>query len=241
LQRRRRDHRTRTRRGVPAVIGEPRGRVLLPGRLETQVLVRSFDVVTGERRPVRERREAVDGARPQRRRRTPRPRRHRRRTAHRPRIAAPHELQSRSSDRRAAARRGAPLNPSAWVGLAFVASAENAHLDTADVCIRVVAPQIAWGQRRPSIDPDLTHAKRVIADCYKFGMRPSGWAWCDGPNVEAAQAEARYHAQIVLDLSLSSFVCNMEEPYDAHGDQSSGRWQMANAYAQAFRQVAGEV
>src|SRR5262245_51823337 len=115
------------------------------------------------------------------------------------------------------------VNPSAWVGLAFVASAENAHLDTAHDCIRMVAPQIAWGQRRPSIDPDLVHAKRVIADCAKFGMTPSGWAWCDGPNVEAAQAEARYHAQTVLDLGLNSFICNMEEPYDSHGDQSSGR------------------
>src|SRR5262249_13042438 len=101
---------------------------------------------------------------------------------------------------------GEVVNPSAWVGLAFVASAENAHLDTAHDCIRMVAPQIAWGQRRPSIDPNLDHARRVIADCAKFGMTPSGWAWCDGPNVEAAQAEARYHAQTVLDLSLNSFV-----------------------------------
>src|SRR5262249_5618664 len=136
---------------------------------------------------------------------------------------------------------GEVVNPSAWAGLAFVTSAQNAHLDTAHDCIRMAAPHIACGQRCRSIDPALVHAKRVIADCAKFGMTPSGWAWCDGPNVEGAQAEARYHAQTVLDLGLNSFVCNMEEPYDAHGDQSSPRWQMANAYAQAFRQVAGQI
>jgi hypothetical protein len=132
------------------------------------------------------------------------------------------------------------MNPSAWVGLAFCGTSENVHFEGIDPCIRMAAVQICWGQRHPNIDPNLDHAKRVIADCHKFGLTPAGWGWCDGPNVEAAQAEGRYHAQTALDLGLAHFVANCEEPYDAHGDASSGRYRMANEYAQTFRSVASE-
>ena len=135
------------------------------------------------------------------------------------------------------------MNAAAWVGLGFVASAGNISTEMIQGygCIRVVAPQIAWGQGRPGGDQDLTNAKNLINGCRNAGLGVAGWAWCNGPNVEGAQSEARYHAQTVLDLGLGMFIANCEEPYDSHGDQSSARWQMANQYAQAFRSVAPNV
>jgi hypothetical protein len=115
------------------------------------------------------------------------------------------------------------------------------HLDECDPCIRVVALQICWGCGYPSIDPNLDHAKRVIRDTINSGRTPAGWAWCDGPNASAADAEARYHAQTVLEIGLQLFVANCEEPYDAHGNASDPRFTMANTYAAAFRQVAPNV
>jgi hypothetical protein len=134
------------------------------------------------------------------------------------------------------------MNPNKWVGLGFCATSENAHPDQYKQWgpVQVVAPQICWGQRYPDIDPNLTHAKRVIQDCRNCGLTPAGWAWCNGPNASAADAEARYHAKTALELGLTLFVANMEAPYDAGGNSSDPRYTMGNTYAAAFRQVASE-
>jgi hypothetical protein len=128
------------------------------------------------------------------------------------------------------------VNPEVWVGLGFVASTENAHVEPILEmgCIRIVCPQIAWGTGYPRIDPNLDHVRRLFDDCRRVGLGTAGWAWCNGEDVEG---EARHHASIVLNLGLTKFVANQEEPYDAHGDVNSPRWEMANSYARVFRSI----
>jgi hypothetical protein len=131
------------------------------------------------------------------------------------------------------------MNPDAWIGCGFTATSENVHIEhiLPMGCIRIVCPQIAWGTGYPRVDPDGSHAARVIREAREAGLDVAGWAWCDGQDVEG---EARRHVQAVTDLGLNKFIANCEEPYDAHGDVSSPRFSMCNRYMDVFRSLIPE-
>ena len=133
------------------------------------------------------------------------------------------------------------MNPSVWVGLGFVATAENCSPDIVKSMgsIKTVAPQICWGLGYPSNDPDGSHTRNLLTACKTAGLGVAGWAWCN--DWARATDEARYHAGETLELGLGMFIANMEEPYDAHGDQSNPKMWAPDEYAQAFRSVAPQV
>jgi hypothetical protein len=133
------------------------------------------------------------------------------------------------------------MNPNKWVGLGFVATAENAAPDTIKNMgpITRAAPQIAFGMGYPENDPNLVHTKSMFKRCKVVGLGTAGWAWCCLP--EQAAAEAKHHAALTLDLGLTMFIANMEEPYDAHGNSNDPRMWAPDYYADAFRQVAPNV
>jgi hypothetical protein len=127
------------------------------------------------------------------------------------------------------------MNPAAWVGLGFVASSGNVNLQQIkDLgCIRVVAPQIAWAAGSPHALDD----ENLIRGCWRIGLDAAGWGWCQGDDVVG---EARYHVERCRQLGLRKFIANMEEPYDAHGDQSSPKFDMCDKYLGVFRSLAPE-
>lgn len=130
------------------------------------------------------------------------------------------------------------MNPAAWVGMGFIATAANASPDVISQMgpIRGVCPQIAFGFGYPENDPDLAATKECFDRAIFFGFACAGWAWCCYP--DRAAEEAEFHAGVVLSLGLELFVCNMEEPYDAHGDSGSPLMWAPDDYADAFRAAA---
>jgi hypothetical protein len=133
------------------------------------------------------------------------------------------------------------VNPAAWVGCGFVATAANASPDVvADMgVIRTMCPQIAFGFGYPENDPVLAATKELYDRAIFRGLGCAGWAWCCFP--DRPDEEAEFHAQVVRDLGLTMFVCNMEEPYDAHGDSSNELMWAPDYYADAFRDACPDV
>src|SRR5215471_9096006 len=129
------------------------------------------------------------------------------------------------------------MNASRWIGLGFVATAENADVGVISGWdpIKMVAPQIAYGEHAPGNDPDLAHTQRLIAACHDAGLDVAGWAW--GDDYTRAEQEASYHAAVVGELGLDAFIVNLEEPYDSHGDLSSPKCWAPDYYADKFREL----
>jgi hypothetical protein len=121
-------------------------------------------------------------------------------------------------------------HPERWVGLGFVATMPNAPPEVlAGIAgIASVAPQIAWATTPNYPDAQL---RAFVDECWEFGLEPAAWAWCEGDDVEH---EALVHAQLVVEFGLKLFVPNMEEPYDAHGDVTSPRFDMAERYLEVL-------
>lgn len=125
-----------------------------------------------------------------------------------------------------------------WVGLGFVATAENASVDVIKAMgpISIVCPQVCFGYGYPENDPDLGHTRGLLGACKAQGLDTAGWGWCCEPG--DADQEAAYHASVVNELGLQKFVANMEEPYDAHGNSNDFRMWAPDLYAQSFRKAA---
>jgi hypothetical protein len=129
-------------------------------------------------------------------------------------------------------------HPERWVGLGFIATMQNAP---PEVCATIdgiasIAPQIAWATSENYPDAELRH---FFDECRRFGLEPAAWAWCEGDDVEG---EAAVHAKLVERHGLKLFIANMEEPYDAHGDVTSPRFDMAEWYFDALvAQIASDV
>ena len=130
-------------------------------------------------------------------------------------------------------------NPDRWTGLGFVATSANADPNTIAGIpgVDAVAHQIAWGMnaQHPNEMPGY------LAALEQHALEPVGWGWCDARDVAGAAAEGVRHAELVVGLELELYVANMEEPYDAHGDSSSPRYYMPDAYFDAFLAVAPHV
>jgi len=129
------------------------------------------------------------------------------------------------------------MAPTNWIGLGFVATAVNASPEIiATTPVTIVCPQVCFGMGYPENDPGLEATRQLISGCKNCGLGVAGWAWCCNP--DRAEEEASYHAAIVGELGLSLFIANMEEPYDAHGNQSDPRMFAPDRYAQVFRAVS---
>jgi hypothetical protein len=129
-----------------------------------------------------------------------------------------------------------PSNPAAWVGLGFVATIENAPADVLETLrpIAAVAAQIVWGLSEQK--PELMSSYLKSLD--EQSLEPVGWGWCNATSEHDAAVEGRLHAELTIDYGLGYYIANMEEPYDAHGDQGSPRYHMPDAYLDAFRELA---
>lgn len=130
-------------------------------------------------------------------------------------------------------------NPERWVGLGFVATIENApgQILTDIEGISSVAVQIAWG-----VDPVKPEIMQdYLDDLRDWDLKPVGWAWCDAESEQAARDEALVHARIAGNLGLDDFIANQEEEYDAHGDSSSPKYHMSNAYCESFRSILPDI
>ena len=132
------------------------------------------------------------------------------------------------------------MSSSAWVGLGFVATAQNASPDLyASWGMKGIAPQIAYGFSTPGNDPDLGYTRALLNGAISAGLFVAGWAWCD--HWQEPEHEAEYHAEVAQSLGLPMFIANMEEPYDAHGDSTNPKMWAPDAYAQAFRAAAPDM
>jgi hypothetical protein len=105
--------------------------------------------------------------------------------------------------------------------------------------IEIVCPQICFGMGYPGNDPDLSATRSLLNGCKACGLDTAGWAWCAYP--DQAEQEAAYHASVALELGLTRFVANQEEPYDAHGDSSNPKMWAPDTYAQSFHRAAPNV
>lgn len=120
-----------------------------------------------------------------------------------------------------------------FVGLGFCATFVNADPYTvAELGVyRTLAAQAAYGMN-PAPDHDALFG--WINRCEHAGLDVAAWGWCDATNIGDARSEGRYHAEQLTDLELELWIADAEERYDAHGDQWSPRWNMLNAYVDAF-------
>lgn len=135
------------------------------------------------------------------------------------------------------------LDAHRFVGLGFVASYWNADPNTIAQLRAVtgLAVQIAWGMgpaERTQPDDELG---AWVRNCTGMGLAVRPWGWCDASDVDHARAEGRYHAERCHALAFDTWIANMEEPYDAHGDSSSARYAMPAAYAKGFTGRAAEL
>lgn len=130
-------------------------------------------------------------------------------------------------------------NPDRWTGLGFVATSVNADPNTIAGIpgIDAVAHQVVWGMNRqhPNEMPGY------LAGLEQHALEPVGWGWCAATDTDDAALEGARHAEVVVELGLELYVANMEEPYDAHGNSSSPRWHMPEAYFDAFLAIAPHV
>lgn len=130
-------------------------------------------------------------------------------------------------------------DPTQWVGLGFVATIENApgEVLTQIDGISSVCAQVAWGLNAQKPD----RMQEYLYDLNRWDLTPMGWGWCDGEDPFQARAEGLAHARIASDLGLKHFVANMEEPYDAHGNVNSPKWDLPRDYCEAFRGILPDI
>jgi hypothetical protein len=130
-------------------------------------------------------------------------------------------------------------DPVEWVGLGFVSTIENAPGEVLREIegIEAVAAQIIWGNTLQKPDKMGDY----LEDLERWGLVPVGWGWCNATDPMGAMVEGAAHARTALDLGLTHFIANMEEPYDAHGDSSSVRYHLPVDYTREFRNVAPDM
>jgi hypothetical protein len=135
------------------------------------------------------------------------------------------------------------LDPHRFVGLGFVASYWNADPNTIAPLSAVtgLAVQIAWGMGPAERTEPGDELRAWVRKCKEMGLAVQPWGWCNAGDVEHARAEGRFHAECCHKFSFDTWIANMEEPYDAHGNSSSPRYTMPTAYANGFTGRAAEL
>jgi hypothetical protein len=135
------------------------------------------------------------------------------------------------------------FDPRRFVGLGFVASYWNAdpHTIAPLRAVTGLAVQIAWGMGPSERTEPTDELVAWIRNCKSAGLAVQPWGWCDARDVDHARAEGRFHAERCQKLAFDTWIANMEEPYDAHGNSSSPRYTMPAAYAEGFTSRAAEL
>jgi hypothetical protein len=135
------------------------------------------------------------------------------------------------------------LDSRRFVGLGFVASYWNADPNTIAQLRAVtgLAVQIAWGTGPAERTEPEDELLAWVSNCKHAGLAVQPWGWCDARDVDHARAEGRHHAERCQKLAFDTWIANMEEPYDAHGDSGSPRYTMPAAYANGFIERAAEL
>lgn len=110
-----------------------------------------------------------------------------------------------------------------WSASAFVATPGNVPTSVVPAWITTLFVQVAFGTGPPSapLEPGkLAELREEFKIC--------AWAWGTGEDVEA---EAWFHAEAAS--GFDALCVNLEEPYDAHGNQSDPRFLMPRQYLAA--------
>lgn len=124
-----------------------------------------------------------------------------------------------------------------FTGLGFVASYWNADpsvIAPMEV-VSSLAVQVAWGMMPSERTEPEDELSAWIRRCGSYGIPVQAWGWCNAWDTASAKQEARYHAERATELGfIETWIANMEEPYDAHGNSASAKYEMPATYMDAF-------
>lgn len=113
-----------------------------------------------------------------------------------------------------------------------MASPGNVPVTLAPDWIDTVFLQVAWGTGLPN---PLYDQERL--ELLRSRFKIIAWAWCVGN--DPPEDEAAWHAQRAHEVGADAFVANMEEGYDAHGNQADPRYSMPSQYFNALIKHSG--
>jgi hypothetical protein len=113
-----------------------------------------------------------------------------------------------------------------WESSGFVATPENVPLTLVPTSIEKLVVQVAWATSPPPQPVTAIWLQRAREEFDIWA-----WAWCAGLD---PVKEARFHHEQAKAKGCSVFIANMEESYDAHGNQNDPKYHMPTLYLEAL-------